>query len=146
MSIDSRGRDDWTISRHGSSGVDGTLFALADGVLGVRASLEEQRSFTSGTYLASVFEQTPIHYHERLPGFAESSDTRVPVVDGMRLHVEANGQALGHSGTLLESCDWRLDLSSGVATRTSTWLTSHGRLEIRSERVMPGRPRASTAL
>ena len=146
VTVDSRGRDDWTVSRHGSSGVEETLFALADGVLGVRASLEEQRSFTSGTYIAGVFEQTPIHYHERLPGFAESSDTRVPVVDGMRLRVEARGQALGHPDTRLESCDWRLDLRSGVVTRTSTWLTSHGRLEIRSERVMPGRPGASIAL
>ena len=146
MTVDSRGRGDWTVSRHGSSGVEETLFALADGVLGVRASLEEQRSFTSGTYIAGVFEQTPIHYHERLPGFAESSDTRVPVVDGMRLHVEARGQALGHPDTRLESCDWHLDLRSGVVTRTSTWFTSHGRLEIRSERVMPGRPGASIAL
>jgi alpha,alpha-trehalose phosphorylase len=96
--------------------------------------------------MAGVFEQTPIRYHERLPGFAESSDTRVPIVDGMRLNVVAQGEALGSANTRLESCDWRLDLRSGVVTRTSTWSTSHGRLEIGAERVMPGRPGASIGL
>jgi alpha,alpha-trehalose phosphorylase len=143
---ESTSRGDWTVCRRGSSAVEETLFALADGVLGVRAGLEERRSRTSGSYLASVFERTPIHYHERLSGFAESSDTRVPVVDGMRLDVEAQGETLGHGRTRLETCDWHLDLKGGVVTRTSTWSTSHGRLGIRSERVMPGRPGASIAL
>ena len=146
MTIDSTGRGDWTVSRRGSSAIEETLFALADGVLGVRASLEERRSPTSGAYIAGVFEQTPIRYHERLPGFAESSDTRVPVVDGMRLHVVARGEALGDPDTRLESCEWHLDLRGGVVARTSFWLTSHGRLEIQSQRVMPGRPGASIAL
>jgi alpha,alpha-trehalose phosphorylase len=146
VTIDSTGRGDWIISRHGSSSVEETLFALADGVLGVRASLEEQRSCTSGAYIAGVFEKTPIHYHERLAGFAESSDTRVPVVDGMRLHVVAHGAALGQSNAQPESCDWHLDLRCGVVTRQSIWYTAHGRLKIQSERVMPGRPGASIAL
>jgi trehalose/maltose hydrolase-like predicted phosphorylase len=141
-----KSRGGWTVNSHGASSVEETLFALADGVVGVRANLEEQRSFTAGAFIASVFEQTPIHYHERLPGFAESSDTRIPVVNGMRLGVEASGQALGHPDTRLESCDWTLDLRSGTVTRMSIWLTSHGRLEIRSDRVMPGRPGASIAL
>ncbi len=146
MSAEPTARGDWVVSRRGASGIEETVFALADGVLGVRASLEEQRSPTSGAYIAGVFEQTPIHYHERLAGFAESSDTRVPVVDGMRLRVVAHGEAIGEPHAQPESCAWCLDLRSGVVTRTSTWLTSNGRLEIQSERVMPGRPGASIAL
>jgi len=143
---DATSRGDWTVSRRGSSAVEETLFALADGVLGVRASLEELGSRTTGAYLASVFERTPIRYHERLSGFAESSDTRVPVTDGMRVRVEVQGETLGQAPTRHESCDWHLDLQGGIVTRTSSWFTSRGRLEVRSERVMPGRPGASIAL
>ena len=146
MSHDSARRDGWSINRHDVSGVEETLFALADGVLGVRAGLEERRSSTSGAYLASVYETTPIRYHERLPGFAESTDTRVPVADGMRVRIEAGSETLGGTETQLEACDWNLDLRRGAVTRTSIWSTSHGRLEIRSERVMPALGGASVAL
>lgn len=140
------GSGNWIVSRRGSSSVEEAVFALADGFLGVRASLEEQPSATSGAYIAAVFEQTPVHFHERLPGFAQSSDTRVPVADGMRMHIEAQGEPMGGSNTQPESCDWRLDLRSGVVIRTSTWLTAAGRVEIRSERVLAGQPSASIAL
>jgi alpha,alpha-trehalose phosphorylase len=94
VTIDAPGRGGWIVSRHGSSGLEETLFAQADGVLGVRTSREQQRSATSGACLAGVFERTPIHCHERLPGFADYSDKRVPVVDGVRVRVVAGGDAL----------------------------------------------------
>ena len=48
---------------------DETLFSLANGALGVRGGFEEVDSPTDGSFLAAAFEQNPIHYHERLPGF-----------------------------------------------------------------------------
>jgi len=146
VSRDPAERDGWVISRRGSSAAIETQFALADGILGVRAGLEEWRSPTAGAYMASVFEQTPIHYHERLPGFAERSDTRVPIADGTRIDLNVGGCVLGERGTQLESCDWHLDLKLGVVRRVAVWAVDARRLEIISERVMPGRPGASLAL
>ncbi len=140
------GRDGWFVSRRGSSATLETQFALANGIVGVRAGLEEWRSPTAGAFLASVFEQTPIHYHERLPGFAEQSDTRVPVPDGTRIVVNAGGCFLGESGTRLESCDWQLDLECGVSRRVAVWEVGTRRLEILAERVMPGRANGCLAL
>ena len=57
---------------------DETLFSLANGALGVRGGFEEADSPTDGSFLAAAFEQNPIHYHERVPGFARSTDTRGP--------------------------------------------------------------------
>src|SRR6516225_8186406 len=57
---------------------DETVFALANGALGVRGGVEEIDSPTQATFLAGVWERTQIHYHERHPGFARSTDTRVP--------------------------------------------------------------------
>ena len=140
------GDDGWIVRRRGSSAVEETLFALADGILGVRASLEERRSKTSGVYMVSAFEQTPIHHHERLPGFAEWTDTRVPIADGMRLEVVVGGIVLGDPQTSLEDCNWELDLRSGVSTRTSTWSTPAGRLQVCAKRVMPCPSGATIAL
>ena len=43
-----------------------SLFALANGMLGVRGGLEEDRSPTQGTFLTGVWERTPIEYHEQI--------------------------------------------------------------------------------
>src|ERR1700683_2131514 len=83
-----------------------TLFALANGLLGVRGGREEQPSATDGAFLAGVYERVPIHYHEAFPGFARTSDTRVPVADGKRIRIRlgsvdlCNGQRLQCRRTL----------------------------------------------
>jgi hypothetical protein len=49
---------------------DETLFALANGALGVNGSLDEAQSPTRATFLSGAWDREPIHYHERHPGFA----------------------------------------------------------------------------
>ena len=79
-------QDPWRLTHRGidraRAARDETLFALANGTLGVRGALEEGDSASDGSFLSSVFEQNPIHYHERFPGFTRSTDTRVPVAEG----------------------------------------------------------------
>ena len=53
---------------------DETLFALADGALGVRGGFEESSSPTQGTFIAGVWERNAILYHERHHGFARRAD------------------------------------------------------------------------
>ncbi len=114
-----------------------SLFALANGALGVRGGLEEDDSASQGVFLASVWERTSIHYHERFPGFACSSDTRVPVADGTRIHLR-----LGDTPVVLNAGTWlalrrELDLRDGCYRRTLRWRSPAGAtLEIVAERIV----------
>lgn len=115
-----------------------SLFALANGVLGVRGGLEEAPSPSQGSFLAGVWERTPIEYHERFPGFARHTDTRVPVADGTRI-----GLWLGEQAVDLASGDWQdfeqaLELRSGCLRHHLRWRSPAGAtLEIEAERIVP---------
>ncbi|HYM86498.1 MAG TPA: glycosyl hydrolase family 65 protein, partial [Pseudoxanthomonas sp.] len=134
--------DAWRLQQHrfnpDQRARDESLFALANGLLGVRGGFEEDDSPSDGTFLASVFEQSPIHYHERLAGFARSTDTRVPVAEGKGI-----GIWLGDQRVRLELAEWlaferSLDLRSGVLDRRLRIGTAAGhRIEIHAERVVP---------
>ena len=126
---------------------DETLFALANGTLGVRGALEEDDSPSDGTFLSSVFEQNPIHYHERFPGFTRSTDTRVPVAEGKHLRLQ-----LGDTPLRLQEAEWldferTLDLAAGTLERRLRLKTAQGHtLEIRARRVVPLAERALLAI
>ena len=83
--------DPWTLVRHGTDPAgfaqDESLFALANGALGVRGGLEEGDSPSQASFLSAAWERTPIEYHERFPGFAAHTDTRIPVADATRIQL-----------------------------------------------------------
>jgi alpha,alpha-trehalose phosphorylase len=116
---------------------DESLFALANGALGVRAGLEEDPSSSQGTFLSGVWERSPIGYHERFPGFARSTDTRIPVADGTRIRLR-----LGDTPVRLSEGTWlaferRLDMRNGCYRRILRWRSPAGAtLEIEAERIV----------
>lgn len=112
-----------------------SLFALANGSLGVRGDPEDIASATGGCFLAGVYETVPIHYHEKLPGFAASTDTRVPVADGKAIRVSLDGRAVDEHAEWTEY-ERELDLRSGSLRRRSRLRTANGELRIDSERVV----------
>lgn len=115
-----------------------TLFALANGVVGVRGGREEEPSPTDGALLANVYERVPIHYHEAFPGFARASDTRVPVADGKRIRVRLGEDGIDLATGERISCLRVLDLRSGVLHRTTRWqLGGRGTLEVTAARLVP---------
>ena len=60
-----------------------SLFALANGHLGLRGNLDEGEPFgLPGTYLNSVFELRPIPYGEATYGYPESGQTMINVTNG----------------------------------------------------------------
>jgi len=126
---------------------DETLFALANGGLGVRGGFEEQDSPTDGSFLAAAFEQNAIHYHERLAGFARSTDTRVPVAEGKRIRI-----LLGDEPVDLAHAEWlaferELDLRHGQLHRRLRLRAAAGHtLEIQAERVVPFAEQALLAI
>nr|WP_298125481.1 beta-phosphoglucomutase [uncultured Pseudoxanthomonas sp.] len=144
-------QDPWRLTHRGvdtaHTARDETLFALANGTLGVRGALEEGDSASDGTFLSSVFEQNPIHYHERFPGFTRSTDTRVPVAEGKHIRLQ-----LGDVPLRLQEVEWldferTLDLAAGALDRRLRLKTVQGHtLEIRARRVVPMAERALLAI
>lgn len=115
-----------------------TLFALANGRLGVRGAMEERASPSSGAFLSDVFETLPISYHEKFPGFATSTDTRVPVADGVGIHVLVGAQQ--HDIASGEIVDFHrvLDLRAGRLKRMTVWRLETGEtIKITAERIVP---------
>lgn len=133
--------DPWQVVRHSRDPADfpqdESLFALANGALGVRGGFEEDPGATQATFLAAAWERTPIDYHERFPGFAAHTDTRIPVADGTRIQLR-----LGDIPVRLAEGEWlaferRLDLRSGCYRRTLRWRAPDGAsIEIRAERLV----------
>ena len=133
--------DPWLLVRHGTDPAgfarDESLFALANGTLGVRGNLEEADSASQATLLSGVWERTPIEYHERFPGFASHTDTRIPVADATRIRLR-----LGDTPVRLDQGDWLqfervLDLRHGCYRRRLRWRSPQGAtLEIEAERIV----------
>lgn len=133
--------DPWLLTRHStdpsSFAQDESLFALANGTLGVRGNLEESDSASQATLLSAVWERTPIEYHERFPGFASHTDTRIPVADAARIHLR-----LGDTPVRLDQGEWlyferALDLRTGCYRRRLCWRSPEGAtLEIEAERIV----------
>lgn len=117
---------------------DETLFALANGSLGVRAGFEEARGGSDGTFLAGVYERHPIHYHERFPGFARTTDTRLPVADAQRIGVWLGDDRVDPDQGLWLAFERVLDLREGRLERRLRLRTPQGAtIEIHAERVVP---------
>lgn len=143
--------DPWRLTRHGSDTAhaahDETLFALANGTLGVRGGLEEGDSSSDGTFLSSIFEQNPIHYHERFPGFARSTDTRVPVAEGKHIRLRVGDAPLQLAQATWLEFQRTLDLATGALERRLRLTTPQGHtFEIDARRVVPLSERALLAI
>ncbi|MGY1722356.1 glycoside hydrolase family 65 protein [Blastococcus sp. SYSU DS0533] len=113
---------------HENLGVHESVFALANGHLGMRGSLEEgEPVVVPGTYLNGFFEERPLPYAEAGYGFPEMGQTVVNVTDGklIRLLVKDSPLDLNYG----EVIDHRrsLDLRAGVLRRSTEWRSPSGR-------------------
>ena len=122
--------DPWRLAqtqwRQDTAARDETLFALSNGAIGVRGGIEESGSPTQGSFVADVWERTPIEYHERHFGFALNSDTRVPVADATALRIEFRDEPLDPAHGEILAFERALDLRRGCLTRSLTWRAPHG--------------------
>ena len=122
----------WALTEIGldmaSLAVNESVFALANGHIGMRGSLEEgEPVVVPGTYLNGFFEERPLPYAEAGYGFPEQGQTVVNVTDGklIRLLVGdtpldlAYGEIIDHRRTL--------DLKAGVLRRSTEWRSPNGR-------------------
>lgn len=133
------GEDGWSLTITGDEprreGWASTLLALSNGSIGVRGSVEERAHAT--TFLARAYEQGPILYHERLAGFAATTDTRVPVAEALGLDFVVDGEPLDLTRATSQTRR-TLDLRSGILRRHTRWLLEDGRtLTVETERLVP---------
>jgi len=130
--------DGWTIRVAGfdpaTAARDESLFALANGALGVRGGITGVDSVSDGAFLAAFFEQAPIHYHEKFTGFALNTDTRVPVADAKHVRVVLDGETATltpDAGLIRE-----LDLATGRLRTSMRYTAKAGTVEITTDRLV----------
>jgi alpha,alpha-trehalose phosphorylase len=125
-----------------------SVFALANGHIGLRANLDEGAPVAiPGTYLNSFYELRPLPYAESGYGYPESGQTIVNVTNGklIRLLVDDEpfdvryGQLIGH--------ERELDLREGVLRRSADWISPAGtRIRLHSTRLVSFTQRAVAAI
>jgi alpha,alpha-trehalose phosphorylase len=104
-----------------------SLFALSNGHIGLRGSLEEgEPRVAPGTYISGFYEERPLPHPEAGYGFPESGQTIVNVTDGklIRLHVGDSPFDLRYGRVRFH--ERALDLRAGVLERRTDWTAPNG--------------------
>jgi alpha,alpha-trehalose phosphorylase len=116
---------------------DETLFALSNGAVGVRGGFEESFSPTQASFVAGVWERAPIHYHEKLSGFAKNSDTRVPVADATPIRIRLDGVPIDPADGECLAFERTLDFRRGSVSRRLRWRAGNGAVfEVNAQRIV----------
>jgi alpha,alpha-trehalose phosphorylase len=119
-------------------GVTETLFAVANGYIGMRANPEEGREVHEhGTYVNGFHETWPIRHAEAAYGFARTGQTIVNVPDAKLMKVYVDDEPLVLDQADLESYERSLDLRDGILRRSLVWRTPSGkRVRVASTRMV----------
>ena len=104
-----------------------TIFALANGHLGLRGNLDEEAgNVAHGTYVNGFFEAAPIAYGEIAHGYAKSHQVLLNVADGKRIQLIVGDDPLDLATGTVEAYERSLDLRTGVLTRSIRWRAPRG--------------------
>jgi alpha,alpha-trehalose phosphorylase len=115
-----------------------SLFALANGHVGLRGSLEEgEPRVRSGTYINGFYEERPLPHPEAGYGFPESGQTVVNVADGKLIRLIVGDSPFDtRYGTVNHHERW-LDLRTGILHRETDWTSPNGaRVHVTSRRLV----------
>ncbi|MGH9057567.1 MAG: glycoside hydrolase family 65 protein [Acidimicrobiales bacterium] len=116
-----------------------SVFALANGYLGLRGNLDEgEPAGAAGTYLNGFHDVWNLEYPERGYGWADVGQRMLNVTDGKIFRLFVDGERLDvRTGELV--CHERvLDLRGGTLTRLVDWRSPSGkRVRIVTRRVVP---------
>ncbi len=123
--------DEWRLveSRPGGDlGLMETLFATANGYLGMRGTPEEGRDVDShGTFLNGFHETWPISHAESAFGFAKVGQTMISVPDSSVMKLYVDDEPLLLSMADLEHYERWIDFREGVLRRELIWRTPAGK-------------------
>ncbi|MDR2374258.1 MAG: hypothetical protein LBD77_09250 [Bifidobacteriaceae bacterium] len=118
-------------------GVTETLFAVANGYLGMRGNPEEGRAaYEHGTYINGFHETFRIRHAEDAYGFATVGQTMVNVPDAKVIRLYVDDEPLLATVADLQEYERTLDFRAGRLTRELVWRTPSGkRVQIRATRM-----------
>ena len=125
-----------------------SLFALSNGHVGLRGSLEEGEPHVgSGTYVAGFYEERPLPHAEAGYGFPESGQTLVDVTDGKLIRLHVGDSPLDVRYGHVQSHERVLDLRAGVLERRTDWTAPNGsRVRVTSRRLVSFTQRVLAAI
>lgn len=136
------GSDPWRLTVTGIdpafSGQDETIFALANGYLGMRGNHEEGLPLGNhGTFINGLHETWPIRHAEYAYGFAEHGQTIVNAPDAKTIRIYVDDERLNLSSADILEVTRTLDLRAGVLERSLLWLTPTGkRVRVETRRMV----------
>jgi alpha,alpha-trehalose phosphorylase len=105
-----------------------TIFALANGFLGIRGTFEEGRpAIERGTFCNGFHETWPIVHAEEAYGFARTGQTIVNVPDATLLKLYVDDEPLYLPTARLPEYRRELDFREGVLRRDLTWSSPGGK-------------------
>jgi alpha,alpha-trehalose phosphorylase len=125
-----------------------SVFALANGHIGLRANLDEGEPFgVPGTYLNSFYELRPLPYGETGFGYPEAGQTVVNVTNGKIIRLLVDDEPFDVRYGQLVTHERVLDLRGGVLRRETEWVSPAGaRVRIRSTRLVSFVQRSAAAI
>ena len=109
-------------------GVTETLFAVANGYIGMRANPEEGRSAHAHATLINGFHETwPIEHAEEAFGFAKTGQTIVNVPDAKLIKLYVDDEPLLIDTADISDYERVIDFRTGTMTRDLVWHTPSGK-------------------
>ncbi len=115
-----------------------TIFALANGYVGLRGSHEEDHPVAEpGTYVNGFHELRQIVYGEKAYGFPESGQTMLNCPDGKVLKTYVDDEPFDIDNCETSGYRRRLDLRRGLLERALRWVTPNGKqVQMRTTRLV----------
>lgn len=109
-----------------------TVFALSNGVIGTRGTLEEEYEFPvdeglEGNFINGFYESEPIRYGEWNFGFPEHSQTLLNLPNMKTTRVYLGGELFDLRAGTVEDYRRTLDLREGMVRRSLKWTSPGGR-------------------
>jgi alpha,alpha-trehalose phosphorylase len=125
-----------------------SVFALANGHIGLRGNLDEGEPFgLPGTYLNSFYELRPLPYAEAGFGYPESGQTIVNVTNGKVIRLLVDDEPFDVRYGELVAHERVLDLRAGLLLRQVEWVSPAGAgVRIRSTRLVSFAQRTVAAI
>jgi alpha,alpha-trehalose phosphorylase len=125
-----------------------SVFALANGHIGLRANLDEGEPFgIPGTYLNSFYELRPLPYAEAGFGYPESGQTLVNVTNGKIIRLLVDDEPFDVRYGHLRAHERELDLRAGLLHRRVEWESPAGTVvQVRSTRLVSFSQRSAAAI
>jgi alpha,alpha-trehalose phosphorylase len=125
-----------------------SIFALANGHLGLRGNLDEGEPYGApGTYLNGYHELRPLPYAEAGYGYPESGQTMINVTNGKLLRLLVDDEPFDVRYGRIDFHERSLDLRAGTLTRDVEWVSPAGQAtRVRSVRLVSFTQRAVAAI